>query len=223
MIRTAGFLGMLAAGAFVFFVGSETRTASACSWVPFYEMEIGDQVDYTRLVALGTIEQAGEDRALLAVEEYFKGDEDARLLEINNRGFSVGADCTLSQDDDNPPQRFAEGERVLMFLEADDVGGADWRPAHFGGGVLTVTGDDVFAHGEANEDPLGTLEEYREAAGDRPTPTTPTPTPTPADEQPANGGDEPDDGGSRALWLAGAVFGALALGTGAVIGWSRLR
>lgn len=88
--------------------------AVACSWIA---PPLVGYVLNSEIVVVGTVTQASETTATLAVESYLKGEPQEPQLLIDNQIYDTGASCSPLR----PVQgnRFTEGQNILMFLDSE--------------------------------------------------------------------------------------------------------
>ncbi|PZD74778.1 hypothetical protein C1752_00651 [Acaryochloris thomasi RCC1774] len=88
--------------------------AVACSWIA---PPLVGYVLNSEIVVVGTVIQASETTATLAVESYLKGEHREPKLLIDNQVYDTGPSCTpLTPIQGN---RFSQGQQILMFLDSE--------------------------------------------------------------------------------------------------------
>ncbi len=88
--------------------------AAACSWI---SPPLVGYVLNSEIVVVGTVTQARETTATLAVESYLKGESQGPQLLIDNQVYDTGASCSpLTPVRGN---RFTAGQQILMFLDSE--------------------------------------------------------------------------------------------------------
>jgi hypothetical protein len=132
--------------------------AFACKGVPVTDVDTLSQEAV--IIASGTLVNSTEDVITLQVEEYFKGDVRASEITLNNHRFANDPSCRPIIGEGG---WLPEGVRVLAFLQGDEFGLAELRPAGlFRQSIFKIPDDPahqmVFADGE---EPLVTLDEAR--------------------------------------------------------------
>ncbi|MCC7366424.1 MAG: hypothetical protein IT303_18855 [Dehalococcoidia bacterium] len=112
--------------------------AQACSISGFYH---GLQYTAERsdvIAVVGTFEGPGRDgRLALRVTEGLRGAAPGDLLDVNNLELELGAGCEVYVGD-RRVERYSAGETVFAYLEKDETGVAEWRPAHYGWAIAAV-------------------------------------------------------------------------------------
>lgn len=164
-------------------------------------------IDQAEIIAIGTLATVDHDIATLKVEEYLKGTSEKQDLNINNHSFDIDASC---QESLGAGGRLPDGVRVLIFLQHDAFGVAEWRPAGIGGfGIFSIDTDQLRPLDSGFGEAVGSLEETKALVAERSGATPP---------------QSADDSNSRQGWsLPMLVLGGLTTITAALALWAMLQ
>lgn len=203
-------------------VVSPPGEAHACSLVSL-PAAIPYLVDKSEVViAIGRFESPSGDRIGFRVTEGLRGARSDDVLSVNNRELELGASCGVSLRQPAAP-RFSAGQSALLFLERDDLGVADLRPAHYGYGVAILSADGMSANPQLGGEPFS-LQVVRDLVARGPqagVPATGAPgSASPEVELPAGGADS--GAGTIALVIGGGAIVALGGAAGYWV-WRRRR
>ncbi len=119
-MRVIARLGLLLA----LFSLAGVATSAACSLAV---LPLGELVQESAAIVIGTISTTTPDVATLEVEQYLKGGDGEREIALLNHTLDLGPDCSRSL---GAGERFAEGTRLLLFLEPNTFPAeASWQPS----------------------------------------------------------------------------------------------
>ena len=135
MVRLAFCLAMGGAAVLVA-LSRGAEPARACSVAVFTTQFLDQTIEASSVVAVGTLADRNGNAITFVVEEGLKGAAAGDRLTINN---ATNLDCYEAIEPGR--QNYEQGARVLVFLEPDTHGVAEYKVHRFGWDIFEVEGD----------------------------------------------------------------------------------